>query len=147
MKVQKNLKAKVLFNASVILSGLHSPNGGSAKVLKHAKEGKIDGIISEIILDEVLRHANKVNLSSQFLSKKCHEIFDRDKEAPSKKLIDKYSNIVADFGDRHVLATAEEHKVKYLLTLDKKHLLILNGKIKGLAILRPEDFIRIFEKS
>ena len=145
MKVQKNLKMKVLFNASVILSGLYSPNGGSAKVLKYVRDKKITGVISEVVFDEVLKHADKMNLSKEYLSRSCLEIFGKINNAPSQKLTDKYSKLVLDFGDRHVLASAEEHKVKYLLTLDKKHLLVLNGKIKNLIILKPEDFIRKFK--
>ena len=54
--MQKNINTPtVFFNASVIIAGFISINGVSAKLLGHIKENKIKGIISEIILDEVLR--------------------------------------------------------------------------------------------
>lgn len=50
---------------------------------------------------------------------------------------------VIDEGDAHVLATCKEQNIKYLVTLDQKHLLILKGKINGLNILTPGELIKL----
>lgn len=140
-KSQRNLKPKVLFNASVVLSGIYSPNGGSSKVLSYIKDEKIDGYITEIIEDEILKHSEKINTSKTDLQKQCHNLFTIIFPAPKTDTVNKYNSIVLDEGDRHVLASAEELKVDILVTLDKKHLLVLKNKIKNLKIFTPGELI------
>jgi predicted nucleic acid-binding protein len=140
-KKQKNLKLKILFNASVVLSGINSPKGGSAALLNLVKVRKINGIISEIILDEILRHSAKFDFTREEMSHFCLEIFPGATSAPGKYEVEKYYKVVIDEGDAHVLASCKKEKVGFLVTLDKKHLLILKGKIKGLKIVTPGEFI------
>ncbi|EKE05041.1 MAG: hypothetical protein ACD_19C00426G0063 [uncultured bacterium] len=142
MKKVKNLKLKVLFNASVVLSGLRSPNGGSGKLLQFVKQGKINGKISEIIYDEILRHHKKLGISKNRIQTDVSKLFKDFLYAPTDKLVKKYKGVVIDEGDCHVLASCEEEKIRYLVTLDKKHLLILKGKIKGLSIFTPGELIQ-----
>lgn len=140
--MKKNLiTLTVFFNASVIIAGLISQNGGSAKLLKYVKENKIKGIISEIIYDEVMRKSEKIGLSPNEIKRKLFLIFDNIKKAPEENLVRKFNNIVIDLGDSHVLASSTEVKADFLVTLDKKHLLILDKKIKGLRIVSPKQLI------
>ncbi len=118
---------KVLFNASVILAGINSPSGGSAKLLSFAKRRKIQGVISEIILSETLKHAGKLNRTQKEMVEFCDITFSEILRAPHKKSVQKYLHIVIDEGDAHVLASAEEGATDYLVTLDKKHLLVLKS--------------------
>ena len=142
--MQKNIKTPtVFFNASVIIAGFISINGGSAKLLGHIKENKIKGIISEIILDEVLRKSEKIGLSPNEVKKKLFVIFDNIEKAPDENLVKKFNSIVIDLGDSHVLASSIEAKTDFLVTLDKKHLLILTKKIKGLKIVSPKQLIKM----
>lgn len=46
-----------------------------------------------------------------------------------------------DQGDSHVLASALELDVDYLVSLDKKHILALKNKIKKFAIASPKELI------
>lgn len=134
-KKQKNSRKKVLFNASVIIAGHYSPNGGSGKLLGWVKSEKIDGIISETILDEVKRHLEK-----------CPDIFKTVSPAPSLASVKKYQKIVTDPGDAHLFATASEIKADFLVSLDKKHVLILQNKIKNLKIVSPKKLIEALSK-
>ena len=138
----KNLKTPtVFFNASVIIAGFISPTGGSAKLLKWTRENKITGIISEIIYDEVMKKSEKAGLSPKEIRRKLFLVFNNIKKAPNEKLVKKFNNIVIDLGDSHVLASSIESKVDFLVTLDKKHLLVLTQKIKGLKIVSPKQLI------
>ena len=65
-KNQKFSKIKVLFNASVVLAGLRSPSGGSAKLLDYSEKREIDSCISEIIFDEIIRNAEKIDLTKSY---------------------------------------------------------------------------------
>lgn len=131
----------VFFNASVILAGLSSPEGGSAKLLKYSKTGIIHGVISEIILDEATRRAGKVNLTAGYVQKNVFNIFKNILPPPKLTDVHKFSKIVKDPGDMHVLASAAEAKVQFLVSLDKKHILILTNKIKKYKICSPKELL------
>ena len=144
---QKNLKLKVLFNASVVLSGLRSKKGGSGKLLELARIGKIDGIISEIVFDEVLKHSGRLGFTTATAVVKNIQIFKEILPAPDESIVKKCKKMVIDEGDAHVLASCKERKIKHLVTLDKKHLLVLKGKIKGLNILTPGELVEVVKEN
>lgn len=132
-------KPRILFNASVILSGLASPSGGSGKLLKWTQTGKVQGFVSEIILDEVKRHRRKLGISKSAVS-----VVMRGFTVvlpPSVTNVREFEDIVIDVGDAHVLASAKEQNVEYLVTLDKKHLLALQKKLKVFKIVSPKELI------
>jgi predicted nucleic acid-binding protein len=131
---------KVFFNASVILAGLRSPAGGSGKVLGWVKKGKIEGFISEVVLDEVLKHAGKVGLTEKLVVKKLRVMSMKILPAP-ERLGSKYSRMVKDLGDVHLFVSAESLKVDYLVSLDKKHVLSLVGKVKKFMVVSPGELI------
>lgn len=131
----------VFFNASVVLAGFKSPKGGSGKIISWAKTRKIRGIISEIILDEVLRNASKIGFNKPVLEKKIREIF-QVVPAPDEKIVSRYNNIVIYYGDAHVLASSEQIKTDYLVSLDQKHILILKDRVRIFKIVSPDDLIQ-----
>jgi uncharacterized protein len=141
----KNLKRKpiVFFNASVILAGLKSPNGGSAKLLNWVKENKIIGIISEIVIEEVLKNTNKIFLTKEKALKLISQIFLIVK-SPNKKYFSVFKDIVLDEGDIHLLVSAKNVKANFLVSLDKKHILSLKNKIKDFKIVSPKELIEFF---
>lgn len=133
---------KVLFNASVVLAGLRSKNGASGELLKLITIGKINGLISQMIFDEIIRHSEKLNLNPKSAEKQVLNIFTKNiTKSPNEKVVETYYSKVSDPGDAHVLATYKEENCDALVTLDKKHLLILQGKIKGINIFSPGEFL------
>lgn len=132
---------KVFFNASAILAGLHSSSGGSAKLLDWVKKNKIKGIISEVIFDEAVRRADKINLSKTEMRKKISAISFSILPAPKKETVESYYPLVIDLGDAHVLASTDEVRANYLVTLDKKHLILLKKKIRKFSIVTPKELI------
>jgi len=133
---------KVYFNASVILAGLSSSTGGSAKLLNWVKSGHITGIISEIIADEVIRRSPKIHINPDLAQKQIRIIF-KVVPPPSHNLTEKYSHLVADQSDAHVLASAQAASSKFLVSLDKKHILTLQSKIKIFKVVSPGELIKI----
>ncbi len=57
--------------------------------------------------------------------------------------VEKYKNITTDYGDAHVLASAISSKCKFLVTLDQKHLLILQNKFEKVKIVSPKQLIEM----
>lgn len=135
----------VLFNASVILAGLKSPNGGSGKVLKWCKEGRIAGVASEVIVDEAVKNASRIKFSEEEVYSAINKIFPSICPPPQALIVNHFKNIVADSGDAHVLASTKETKAAFLVTLDKKHLLVLQGTVKGLDIVSPGELIEMYK--
>jgi len=138
----RNLERRpiVFFNASVILAGLKSPNGGSAKLLNWVKENKIIGIISETVIEEVLKNTNKISLTKEKALKLISQIFLIVK-SPNKKYFSVFKDIVLDEGDIHLLVSAKNVKANFLVSLDKKHILSLKNKIKDFKIVSPKELI------
>lgn len=136
----------VFFNASVILAGLYSPSGGSAKLLKLIKQKLINGVISEIVFDETVKHASKIRLKKEEVKKLVLTIFSNICPAPKEKTVNRYKKVVIDYGDTHLLASAKEIKADYLVSLDKKHILVLQKKIKEIKIVSPKQLIKKLSK-
>lgn len=133
---------KVFFNASVILSGLRSPAGGSGKLLRWVKQNKIQGLINETILDEVIRRSYKVKISPIAANKATQSIFSKIFSPPTLKQIKFYSKSITDEDDAHVLASAKAAKCQYLVSLDKKHILSLKSKKFPFKIVSPGEIIK-----
>lgn len=131
----------VFFNASVILAGLASPSGGSAKLLKLSKQKQIRGVISEVILDETVRHAEKIGLEKATAQRLILSLFNKIEPPPKQGSVKASAMLVVDEGDAHVLASCRETKAKFLVTLDKKHLLVLQNKVKGVKIISPKQLL------
>lgn len=134
----------VLFNASVILAGLKSPSGGSGKLFLFLKQSKIKGIISEPILDEILRNTDKIGQSKSKIVKILPKLF-KIHSPPKKETVRKFGEVVIYFGDAHVLASSYEAKVKFLVSLDQKHILALKDIVKDFKIVTPGQLIEYLE--
>lgn len=141
--MRKSKIIKVFFNASVILAGLKSPSGGSGKILQWGRKRKIKALSSEVILDEVLRNVARVGLPQDQVLGSIKEIF-LVAPAPSTVLVKSFHKISIDAGDNHVLASSQENKADFLVTLDKKHLLILKNKVEKFKIVSPGELIGMY---
>lgn len=135
---------EVFFNASVVLAALNSSRGGSAKLIKLCRQNKISGVVSEVVLDEVRRNLYKIKVSPVEV-KRTILSFQKILPAPAGKLVKKYRRLVIDPGDGHILASADEAKVKYLVSLDKHHILVLAKKITKFKIVNPKELIQKIE--
>lgn len=133
---------KVLFNASVILAGLKSKKGASGELLRLISTGKINGLISQTIFNEIIRHCGKLDLDPKFVGEQVLNIFEKNiTRSPNEETVETCYPKVNDPGDAHVLASYTENQCQALITLDKKHLLILQGKIKDINIYSPGEFL------
>lgn len=131
----------VLFNASVILAGLKSPSGGSGKLFAYLKQDKIKGVISEPILDEVLRNTDKIGQSKQNIQKILPKLF-KIYPPPQQEMVERFKEIVIHAGDAHVLASSYGNKAKFLVSLDQKHILAVKDKITDFKIVTPGQLIK-----
>lgn len=126
-------------DASVILAALGSKSGGSSMVLKLIRNGKIAGITSQAVIEEVFRNAYKIKIPESEVSKFVSNSSLKIIPVPTSIEVEKYlGDTVAK--DAHVVASAIRSKSEFIITLDKKHL--LSTLIKGLKIVTPGEFLK-----
>lgn len=135
---------KVLLDASVIITGIHSKLSASHVILELSQKRKIRVFVSSIILNEVVRNLNK-----KFPEKILQDFLQYLPQSNFKKIefkdeleVLKFQGITAQ-KDTHIIAAASKAKVDYLITLDQKHLLSLKEHAFPFTILSPGDFIGI----
>lgn len=138
---------RVFFNASVLLAGLKNPHGGSGKLITWVRRRAVAGIVSEVVLDEVLRHTVRTGLTRAQVQIRLASSAFMTMAAPTEKEVMAYHSKVIDPGDAHILAASISSRANYLVSLDKKHILVLAGHIKGLIILTPGEFIRAWKNT
>lgn len=129
----------VLFNASVVLSALKSDKGGSYKLIEWTAKKKIKGVISEIIVNEIVSKLDKIQV--KFIYFQLLTKYLKINKSPKSLTVDKYKKVILDPGDAHVLATGHEVKADYLVSLDKKHILSIQDKVKKPKIVSPKELI------
>ena len=132
---------RIVFNASVILSAFRSSRGGSWKLLGLLKKNRFQGIISEAILDEALKHADKIPMEKERFRHEIERYFPKILPAPEKQTVARYMDLTTDPGDAHLFATCQEAKATDLVSLDKHHVLSLQGKISEVIILTPKQLL------
>lgn len=132
----------IFLDASVVLSGLASPTGGSRKLFKAAKRHKIKLLATPLVIEEVANHLQKLNIKSDqlkdLLSQKIIHLADN----PDEKTTEKFSRICRDKNDAHVLAGAVLSGANVLVSLDKKHILTAEVRkfLKPILVKSPKDF-------
>ncbi|MDZ7587224.1 MAG: putative toxin-antitoxin system toxin component, PIN family [Patescibacteria group bacterium] len=132
----------VFLDASVILSGMASPLGGSGFLLQAAQKKKISLITTPLVINEVNRHLNKLKLQSKQLKTLLNRRIIHLVKDPNEIIIARCRHLTADPHDAHVLAGAILTNVNFLLSLDKKHILTKRVKkhLFPIRVLAPKQF-------
>lgn len=133
---------RVFLDSSVIIAGINSNTGASQVILALSQKKKIAIYVSQIVINEAIRNIKKKlpeNILLKFykyLAVSNFEKIDFQKEEE----VTKYANITVE-KDIHVIAGAYKTKAKYLITLDKKHLLKINNRDLPFQIVSPKIFL------
>jgi len=132
----------VFLDSSVIISALASPSGGSRKIFEAAYAKKIKIITSSYVIHEVSQNISKIGLDLQDLEKLLSKrtiVLVRD---PSPDLIYKLRKIIKDPQDAPVIAGAVISGAEFLISLDKKHILVpkIKKALRPMKVLSPKDF-------
>lgn len=105
------------------------------------RKKRIVGIVSETILDELLKHADKIPMHKVQLRNEVIRTFRNILPAPEERNVSQFKHLMVDHGDAHLFATAKEQHCTHLVSLDKKHVLILKNKLQPLHIVSPAELI------
>lgn len=136
---------RVFFDASVIIAALLSKTGGSSLLFKYIMLQKIIGITSQTVIEEIQEEDKFTKIKK---TKKQIEQFITGSHLVVRKPIttdeiEAYRGMV-DTEDAHLVAGANLTHCKYLVTLDKKHLLRpdIQKKFLPLIILAPKELLQ-----
>ena len=138
-------RTPLFFDASVLVAGAHSPEGGSALLLNACRADGFRAQTTFVILLEAL-HALR-EFPQESLRRFYQLLIEINWEllaVPAKEALHEYRGYI-DPKDVHVLAAAVEGGAEFLLTLDRRHILAASETLEvanlPIIILRPGDFI------
>lgn len=134
----------IFLDASVILSGLASPTGGSRKLFEAAGRHKLKLLTTPLILQEAANHLQKLDIEPQQLETLLSAKIIHLVANPPEKMIKKFQSASPDPNDAHVLAGAGLSGANILVSLDKKHLLTARVRkiLKPMLVKSPRGFWR-----
>jgi len=139
-------KKKVLLDASIFVAAAGSVSGGSSLVLEVCRGLRFSAVATRKILLEARRNIHK-KLSPEALLRFYKEIGSLKPEIikpPIKEKLSQYNDIIA-LKDRHVLVSALESKVTFLITLDRKHFKteVIRKANLPITIMTPKEFLEL----
>lgn len=98
--------------------------------------------MSRTIIKEALAHAEKLQLTQEIILQEVTVAFEVVVPAPSVEKEIAYRSLLEDPNDAHLLATAKGTDSRFLVTLDRRHLLKQASKIKVVTILSPVELLK-----
>lgn len=133
---------RVYFDASVIIAALLSKTGGSLLLFNYIRIGKIKGITSQTVIEEIIDKTGKLKKSKKEMEQFIAESGLVVRKNITTEEILPYQNLI-DIEDAHLITGAKLTKCKYLVSLDKKHLLRsdIKKKFLPLIILSPKELL------
>ena len=123
-------ETRLFFDASVLVSGSHSTQGGSALLLEACKAGAFRAQATSAVFLESLHALRGFPPESLWRFYRLLVEINWDVlPVPPSEVLETYPRYI-DPKDMHVLAAAVEGRAEYLLTLDRRHILAAAEPVK-----------------
>ena|SRR3989344_2014447 len=138
---------RIVLDTNVVVSGTFW-TGASFMVLEAIDKNKFSIIISLPILEEydkILHSEEILEKTSEYQQTRINAIHKILSKAIIVEPKEKIDFIKDDPDDNKFLEAAVEGKADYIISQDKKHLLILK-KFRNIDIISPEKFLKLFFK-
>lgn len=119
--------------------------GASDKILEKAEKKEIEIVLSKEIMEEYVRVLNYKEIQDKIKDKNLEMNRTVEKITAIAKFVEpkqKFKVVKDDETDDKFIDCAVEGKVDYLVSRDKKHLLVLK-EFQGIKIVSPEEFLRL----
>lgn len=139
---------RVVIDTNVLIRAFLKNSGNDYLVFKLFLDGQIDLYYSQELVDEFMdvisrpRLMEKYHISKDTISLYWEDIFEFGKLKTPQKV-----NICRDTRDNHVIGLAMASgrgNHAYLVTADED-IWELRGKIKGVRVMKPKDFIKLYK--
>ena len=140
-------KLRVFLDSNVIFSGLYSPRGSPAVILEHFVKGDISVVVSQQVLEEVVRTIKEKLPDALPILKKLLVSTPPEVAAdPTLEAIKRRKSKLS-LADAAILEAAIAAKPDYFITGDN-HFLGNPGLAEdtGLKIVTPSEFLKVLKK-
>ena len=144
--MRSDARPRIFLDSNVIFSGLYSSNGAPGSILNGYIEGKLRVVISQQVLEEVVRTVERKHIVALPLLKRILvNVPPEIVEDPKPEEIALWDRIM-DSEDASILAAAIAAQPDYLVTGDRRF--FENAEIinrTGLRIVTPAQFLKIWK--
>ena len=140
-------KPRVFLDSNVIFSGLYSSQGAPGTILEHFIRGKISVVISQQVLEEVIRTIKeKVPTAIPALKRLLLNVPPEIVADPETEEIEHWTKKLS-IGDAAILAAVIATKPNYFVTGDNHFIENPDlAKVAELKIVTPAQFLKLLER-
>ena len=136
---------RIFFDASVLFSAIYSSVGASRVLAQLVLEGKVIGVITETVVEELVRNMEKirgVDTQDVYEFVAGYGFVIRSRIVCAE--IEPFVGLVEE-KDAHVVAGAILTECDYLVTLDKKHLdnSLTKKRVLDVVIVSPGKMLEV----
>jgi putative PIN family toxin of toxin-antitoxin system len=133
---------RITLDTNVLISSLIAAGGSADQVLQFVRDGEVEMVLSQFILDELTRVLiQKFELPPKSVQKAVQR-FQRFATIVEPVLT--IDIIKEKENDNRILECAVAGKVDYLVTGDKRHILPLSS-IQGIPIVTVSEFLQKYQ--
>ena len=135
---------KAVLDTNIFVSGIHW-KGISSKIIEAMHENKFKSVTSEEILKEFvgIMQNFKIQMPNEAVMSWKNLIMCKSEIVLPKQKLNVVKN---DPDDNKFIEAAIEGNCDYIVSKDKKHLLIMK-EFKGIKIVSPEEFLGLISKN
>lgn len=138
---------KVVIDTNVVVSGTFW-TGASFRVLELVDKGEITMIVTLPILkeyDKIVHSEEILDKTTVYQQARINALYKILNKAIIVEPKEKINIIIKDPDDNKFLEAAVEAQANYIISNDRKHLLVLK-KFRNIPIIKPERFLEILKK-
>ena len=134
-------RARIFLDANVIFSGLYSPSGPCAEILRAHISGDLQAVVCLQVLEEVIRTLQRkqnrlLGLFYVMLEQNPFEI----QPDPAPTAVERFAAFISP-ADAPILAAAVAAGVDVLITGNTRHFTAEVAALAGLRIVTPAEFV------
>lgn len=134
---------RVFIDSSVLIAASYSSTGASREIIRQAIRGKIELVISNLVLEETsanlsIKAPEALPAYQQFL-----DVIPFETISPTKRQVLEAAEYT-DLKDAPIVAAAKRAGVDYLVSLDRRHLVRVPevARRSGLKIVLPGELLQ-----
>jgi putative PIN family toxin of toxin-antitoxin system len=136
---------RVFLDASVLFAACYSQTGSSRELIRQAIRGKIQIVVSQHVLKEVVKNlAQKAPGALPTFQRFVDLVAPEMAENPTVEELKQAADYI-HLKDAPIVAAAVKARVDYLVTWDRKHFLKVPqvAEKSGLTIVAPDELVAI----
>ena len=118
-------------------------------ILLAGKGKKLKLVTNPSVIQETIEHLGKLNIDPDKLNKLISQRIISLKSNPKASIREKFTKVVKDPDDIHVIAGASLSGAKFFVSFDRKHIVTTSIKkmLKPMLVVTPKEFWMLIKKN